>query len=113
MFPITTILSPVSAILVMIDRIHRNELNAVTIVFVAFAIGGLLPPVLYAVLWDAALRDDAYKAWLATFDEDWDTNRKYETWWWIFELEKKLMHMGTAVKQLISCKEMVREGSDA
>ena len=40
MFPITTILSPVSAILVIVDRIHRNELNAVTIAFVASTIGG-------------------------------------------------------------------------
>ena len=112
MFPITTILAPVSAILVIVDRNHRNELNAVTIAFVAFIIGGLLPIVLYAILWDVALKDYAYKAWLATFDEDWDTNGKYETWWWIFELEKKLMNVGNAVKQLISSKEMVREGSD-
>ena len=110
--PFSIILSPVSAILVIIDRIHRDELNAVTIVFVAFTFGGLLPGVLYAILWDVALRDYAYKAWLATFEEDWDTNGKYKTWWWIFRLNKKLMDMGDAVEKWIDSKRTVREGSD-
>ena len=93
--PFSIILSPVSAILVIIDRIHRNELNAVTIAYVAFTFGGLLPAVLYAILCDVALKGYAYKAWLATFDEDWDTNGKYQTWWRIFEINKKLMEMPT------------------
>ena len=84
------ILFPVSAILVIIDRIHRNELDAVTIAFVATTFGGLLPEFLLPFLWDFALQDGAYKAWLATFDEDWDTNCKYKYWWWMFRLDKKL-----------------------
>ena len=63
--PLSVVLSPVSAILVIVDRIQRNELDAVTIAFVAFTFGGLLPGALYAIVWDVALRDYAYKAWLA------------------------------------------------
>ena len=110
--PFSVILSPVSVILVIIDRIHRDQFNAVTIAFVAFTFGGLLPAVLYAVSWDVALRDYAYRAWLATFEEDWDTNGEYKTWWWIFGVNKKLMDVGDAVERWIGSLQRAREGSD-
>lgn len=86
-----------SAILVISDRIHRNEVNAVTIAFIAFTFGGYLPVVLYAIMWNVALKNYAYKAWLATFDEDWDSNGKYKTWWWIVGINKRLMDKGIVV----------------
>ena len=84
-------LSSVGAILVIIDRVHRHSFNAVTIAYIAVTFGSLLPGTLYAIIWDVALKDYAYKAWLATFEEDWDTNGKYRFWWWIFGVNKKLV----------------------
>lgn len=110
--PLSVVLSPVSAILVIIDRIQRNELNAVTIAFVAFTFAGVLPGALYAILWDVALREYAYKAWLATFEEDWETNGKYKAWWWIFGINKKLMDMANAAEQWMDSKKTAREESD-
>ena len=110
--PFSVILSPVSAILVIIDRIHRDQFNAVTIAFVAFTFGGLLPGVLYAVLWDVALRDYAYEAWLATFEEDWDEKEGYRIWWWIFGVNEKLMDVGDAVERWIGDKGTKKGGSE-
>ena len=99
MFPGFVFLSPVSAVLVIIDRIHRHAFNAVTIAYIALTFGGLLPGSLYAVVWDLSLRDYAYKAWLATFEEDWDSNGKYKTWWWIFGVNKRLMDRMVAAQE--------------
>ena len=84
-------LAYVGAVLFTIDRIHQNEFNTITKAYVALVFGGLLPGALYAIVWDVTLRNYAYKAWLATFEEDWDTNGKYKTWWWIFGLNVRLM----------------------
>lgn len=91
MLPGFVFLSPVSAVLVIIDRIHRDEFNAVTIAYIALTFGGLLPMSLYAIVWDLSIRDYAYKAWLATFEENWDSNGSYKTWWWIFDVNQRLM----------------------
>lgn len=60
--------SPISAVLVITDRLHRDELNAVTtIAYVALTFAGLLPGSLYTIVWDLSRRDYACKAWLAPF----------------------------------------------
>ena len=99
MFPPFALLGPVSTVLIIIDRIQRHEFNALAKAYVALAFGGLLPGTLYAVLWDVTLRDYAYKAWLATFEEDWDTNGKYRVWWWIFGVNVRLMDRVGAVEK--------------
>ena len=81
----------VGAILLIIDGVHRHSFNAVTIACIAITFGSFLPGTLYAIIWDVTLKDYAYKAWLATFEEDWDTNGKYKFWWWIFDVNKKLV----------------------
>ena len=84
----------VGAILVIIDGVHRHSFNAITIACVAITFGSFLPGILYAIIWDVTLKDYAYKAWLATFEEDWDSNGKYRFWWWIFGVNKKLVSIG-------------------
>ena len=56
-----------------------------------------MPVFLYVILWDVTMRNYAYRAWLRTFEEDWDTNYKYKTWWWIFDLNVRLMGVVEAV----------------
>ena len=92
------LLGPVSTVLIIIDRVHRHEFNAVSKGYITLAFGGLLPAALYAVLWDRAFRDYAYKAWLATFEEDWDTNGKYKAWWWIFGVNARLKGVFEALR---------------
>ena len=98
-FPPLALLPYVSAIMILIDRIHRDDFNTASILYVAFTFVGLLPGCLYAVLWDVILRDYAYNAWLATFEEDWDTNGKYKTWWWIFGANLRLMRVIRATER--------------
>ena len=62
---------------------------------IAVTFGSFLPGTLYAIIWDVTLKDYAYKAWLATFEEDWDTNGRYKLWWWIFGVNKKLVSIGS------------------
>ncbi len=105
--PLVLFLPYVGAILITIDRIHQNEFNAITKVYVALVFGGLLPGSLYAIVWDVTLRNYAYKAWLATFEEDWDTNGKYKTWWWIFGLNVRLMGVIEAAEGWIFHRKQV------
>ena len=84
-------LSFFGATLLIIDGVYRHNFNAVTIACIATTFGSSLPGTLYAIIWDVTLKDYAYKAWLATFEEDWDTNGKYKFWWWIFGANKKLV----------------------
>ncbi len=90
--PLITValLGPVSTVLIIIDRVHRHDLNAVTKGYITLAFGGLLSAFLYAVLWQRTLRNYAYKAWLATFEEDWDRNGKYKVWCWILGVNVRL-----------------------
>ena len=111
-FPLFAFLGPVSTILIIIDRIRRNEFDAITKVYVALAFGGLLPGSLYAILWDVTLRDYAYKAWLATFEEDWDTNGKYKTWWWIFGVNVRFMGVIESVEEWFNRQKKVSEKND-
>ena len=97
--PLALLLPSVSAIMILIDRIHRDDFNTASILYVAFTFAGLLPGCLYAVLWDVILRDYAYKAWLATFEEDWDTNGKYKIWWRIFGANLRLMRVIRAAER--------------
>ena len=85
------LLSSVSAILVITDGVHQHSFDAVTIAYIAITYGSFLPGILCAIIWDVILKDYAYKALLATFEEDWDTNGKYKLWWWIFGVNKKLV----------------------
>lgn len=64
-FPLLPLLSPVSTILIIIDRIHQHEFYAITKAYVAIAFGGLRSATFYAILWDMTLMDWAYKrGWL-------------------------------------------------
>ena len=98
-FPPFALLGPVSTVLIIIDRIRRNEFDALAKTYVALAFGGILPGSLYAVLWDVSLRDYAYKAWLGTFEEDWDTSGRFGVWWWIFGVNVGLMRRFGAVEE--------------
>lgn len=95
--PFLAFLGPVSTILIIIDRLKRHNFNAITKAYVALTFGSLVPVSLYAILWDVTIRNYAYKAWLGTFEEDWDTNGKYKTWWWIFDLNVRLTGVVEAV----------------
>ena len=54
------------------------------------------------------LRDYTYKAWLATFEEDWDANGKYKTYWWIFGANLRLLRfIGVAKRRLRLSKQNV------
>ena len=100
-FPLLPLLGPVSTILIIIDRIHQHEFYAITKAYVALAFGGLRPATFYANLWDMTLRDYAYKAWLATFEKDWDTDGKYKSWCWILDANIRLMGVAEAVEEWV------------
>jgi hypothetical protein len=79
-------------ILFIVDRVLTNRFNLLTKWCVALWATAWVPSIFFIVGWHFSLRDYAYRAWLATFDEDWleQRNKRYKLWWIIFAFDAKL-----------------------
>jgi len=82
--PFLVFFHPVGAVMIIVDGIRTDHFNAATKAVLANLIWAFSAVPILMVTWDLSLRQPLYKAWLASFEEDWDTNGKDWLWWRFF-----------------------------
>ncbi|ERF76824.1 hypothetical protein EPUS_08004 [Endocarpon pusillum Z07020] len=75
----------ISILLFVIDEAQRGGMSSLDTSVIALCFIALLVPALTVILWGSVFPVSAYRAWLATFEEEWDPNQSYR---WIWELSK-------------------------
>lgn len=93
-WPFNGIFMLISISLFVTDEVQRGGMSSLDTSFIALCIIAMLVPALTIILWGSVFPVFAYRAWLATFEEEWDPNQSYR---WVWELSKLNQYIMTKI----------------